>query len=75
MQTNPIIVIRRLEEKYRKYDMSFEDLARYVVYLEPEVDIDYYEAIRDYSMWLEALKKLKTSNNSTGKTIAVEYLR
>ncbi len=58
---SPNDIIKDFEEKYGKMGASYEDLERYVLYLEPELPIPYEEAMMDYKKWMDALNELENT--------------
>ncbi len=70
---SPNDIIKDFEEKYGKMGASYEDLERYVLYLEPELPVPYEEAMMDYKKWMDALNEIENSlNEEENEEVEVE---
>lgn len=60
-------IVSRMREKYSKLGIDYEEVARYVVYLDPDIPLPYEEVYEDYIEWTKAIKILKSFKGEVSK--------
>ncbi len=60
-------VISRMREKYSKLGVDYDEVARYVIYLDPDIPLPYEEVYEDYIEWAKAIKTLRSFRGEVSK--------